>query len=118
MNIEVKWNSSAKKKLEERPGEMIHEVAKLMIKASQQITPKRTGKLRRSAISYGVKGQGLRYQIANTTSYAADTYKGLYNGYEIRNWTTPGTGANWYGKTWRNNGVRIVKYAVKKWSLK
>lgn len=53
------------------------------------ITPKKTGALRRSIITQAL---GNRAQIAWRMSYAKAQDDGGHNGYIYRNYTTPGTG--------------------------
>lgn len=112
MNFTLTWNIGARDKILQAPNKIIKATAYQMMIRTQEITPKRTGDLRKSALNYGVKETGNSYIIANTMSYSASTYRGYYNGHLIRNWTTPGTGAYWYNKMWRQQGIRIVKYAV------
>lgn len=77
---------------------------------SSEITPWKTGKMSRSAMSGGVKGSNGHYYIGNYTDYASSVWK-MTN----VNWTNPKSENQWFMRTLQRNQVSIVDTALKKY---
>lgn len=67
-----------------------------------------SGKLRRSTMSYGVKGSNGNYTIGSTSKYA----KYVYVMGENTHWTTPKTYGHWFHRTFKEKQKVIFKNAI------
>lgn len=69
------------------------------------------GRLRSSSMAYGVKQHSnTHYSIGSQTSYAK--YVWVMND-KTTNWSTAGTGSQWYYNQFKKKGKSIVQYAIK-----
>lgn len=121
-NVQFKWGAGYPKRLTTTADNMIKQVAKMTLDASIPITPMsatpgHSGTLRKATIGFhglGVIGSNGVYQIGSATDYASKVY--VYP--DSTNWTTPGTGNQWFAKTWKRRGKSISKIAISKYKLK
>lgn len=67
------------------------------------------GRLRASSLAYGVQGADATYTIGSIVDYAAYVWKMDNN---TTNWTTPGTGSEWYIRYFRIYGKGTVTQAI------
>lgn len=109
-SVEVKLNPGLQKTLTQTSDRIIYEVAKDTLTQSETTIPMRTGKMRKSSITAGVKGSNLDYYIGSYTSYASKVWHFPDN----TNWTTPGTNNRWFERTWKEKGTLIQKNAVER----
>ncbi len=109
MNFEVKWTPGVQSKILGMPDKILYKIARMTLDYSLTSIPKgKTGNLRKTSIQGGVKGSKGKYYIGSYTDYA----NAVYN-MKNANWTTPGTGSEWYKKTWDKNQGSIIQNAVK-----
>ena len=72
---------------------------------------KRTsGQLRRSTLTYGVRGSNGNYSIGSVTSYASYVYA-----MENVKWTTPDTYGKWFHTIYKEKGTLMLKNAMDKY---
>ena len=74
-----------------------------------------SGRLRSSSLAYGVQGGNAEYKIGSTTSYARYVWTMNNN---TTNWTTPGTGSEWYTRFFKIYGRGLVSQAIEENKLK
>lgn len=73
---------------------------------------KRTsGQLRRSTMTYGVKGSNGNYSIGSVTSYA----KYVYRMGAGTHWTTPNTFGKWFHRVYEQKWQMMLKNALNKY---
>ena len=105
----VKWNEDAKNQvLSVIPDKIIREVAQATLELAYPTIPYRTGKMRQSSISGGVRGSNGEYEIGSYTDYA--NY--VYNMPSTTKWTTPGTNAHWFIDYWQKHGQAITAMII------
>lgn len=109
-SVEVKLNPSLQKELTQQSDRIVYQVANGVLGQSKTTIPLRTGAMRRSSITSGVKGSNLDYYIGSYTSYASK----VWNFPDSTNWTTPGTNNKWYERTWKTKGQLITKTIVER----
>lgn len=109
-SVEVKLAPNLEKNLTQNCDRITYAVAKETLSESTTTIPLRTGAMRRSSITAGVKGSNLDYYIGSYTSYAWR----VWNFPDSTNWTTPGTNNKWYERTWRDKRALITKNAVER----
>lgn len=107
-DITINVDPSLRSNLTKHCDKITYAVAKDVLKQSETTIPLRTGKMRRSSITSGVKGSNLNYYIGSYTSYAS----AVWNFPDDTNWTTPGTNNRWYERTWKTKGALITQNAV------
>ena len=110
VSVEVKFNPGLEKNLVSRCDKIMFEIAKDTLKESETTIPLRTGEMRRSSITAGVKGSNLKYYIGSYTNYASR----VWNFPDNTNWTTPGTNNRWYQRVWDEKKALITKNAVER----
>ena len=109
-SVEIKIDPKLQSNLTQHCDKMILDIARDTLNQSRTTIPMRTGAMRRSSITSGVKGSNLDYHIGSYTSYASR----VWNFPEGTNWTTPGTNNKWYERVWRSKGQLITKNAVER----
>ena len=109
-SVEVKLNPNLEESLTRRSDKMLFEIAKDTLTQTETTIPMRTGKMRKSSMTAGVKGSNLNYYIGSYTSYA--TY--VWNFPDNTNWTTPGTNNRWFERVWKEKGQLIQKNVVER----
>lgn len=114
MNIEVKLNQKTFDKIQNAPDKIVYSVASNTLHRSYPTIPmsndKYKGQLRRSSMAYGVRGSNAIYKIGSNTSYAK--YVWVMNN-ETTNWTTPGTGSQWYINYLKKHGKQLIAESIK-----
>ena len=109
-NVSVKIDPNLKENMTQRQDRMVFAIASDTLKESESTIPMRTGAMRKSSISAGVKGSNMDYYIGSYTSYATH----VWNFPDNTNWTTPGTNNRWYERVWREKGTLITFNAVER----
>jgi len=114
MNIEVKLNKRTFDKIQNAPDKIVYSVASNTLHRSYPTIPmsndKYKGQLRRSSMAYGVRGSNAIYKIGSDTSYAK--YVWVMNN-DTTNWTTPGTGSQWYINYLKKHGKQLIAESIK-----
>ena len=114
MNIEVKLNQKTFNKIQNAPDKIVYSVASNTLHRSYPTIPlsnrKYKGQLRRSSMAYGIRGSNAVYKIGSDTSYAK--YVWVMNN-ETTNWTTPGTGSQWYINYLKKHGKQLIAESIK-----
>lgn len=108
--VEVKLAPNLQKNLDQRSDKIIYDIAKETLAQSKKTIPMRTGNMRRSSITSGVKGSNSDYYIGSFTSYAKYVWKFP----DDTHWTTPGTNNKWYYRIWKTRGEHITKNIVER----
>lgn len=114
MIIDVKLNKTTFNKIQNAPDKIVYSVASNTLHRSYPTIPmsneKYKGQLRRSSMAYGVRGSNAIYKIGSNTSYAK--YVWVMNN-ETTNWTTPGTGSQWYINYLKKHGKQLIAESIK-----
>lgn len=114
MIIDVKLNQKTFNKIQNAPDKIIYSVASNTLHRSYPTIPlsnrKYKGQLRRSSMTYGVRGSNAIYKIGSDTNYAK--YVWVMNN-ETTNWTTPGTGSKWYINYLKKHGKQLIAESIK-----
>lgn len=112
MNVEVdvKLDKKTFNKINQFPNKFLYRVARQTLDMSYEYIPRLTGRLRNSSTAYGVKQHSrLDYSIGSQTSYASSVW--VMNN-STTNWTTAGTGSQWYAIQFKKKGKSIVQNAI------
>lgn len=116
---EFKINKNLYKDIDKFVDSVVYSVARGTLDKSYHTIPLsnnvNSGRLRSSSLAYGVQGSNKEYRIGSTTSYAS--YVWVMNN-NTTNWTTPGTGSEWYIRYFKIYGKGIVSQAVQENKLK
>lgn len=114
MNIEVKLNQKIFNKIQNAPDKIVYSVASNTLHRSYPTIPmskkKNNGHLRERSMDYGVRGGNATYKIGSDTSYAK--YVWVMNN-ETTNWTTQGTGSQWYINYLKKHGKQLIAESIK-----
>jgi hypothetical protein len=115
MNVVFEPNKKTEKILLDLPDDIMYAVARITLDMSMKKVPMSRGKstsgqLRRSTMAYGVRGSNGDYSIGSSTSYAK--YVWVMNN-ETTNWTTPGTGSQWYINYLKKHGKQLIAESIK-----
>ena len=107
-------NKKTFKILDDFPSNVLYSVARQTLDLSYQTIPLsdrvNRGRLRSSSMAYGVKQHTSNdYSIGSDTEYAK--YVWLMNN-ETTNWTTTGTGSEWYKRCFKEKGESILHNAI------
>ena len=114
VNVHLEWLPGAEEKVShEVPDKIIYEIAETTLNLSFPVMPENTGKMKRSCLAKGVQGSDMNYKIGSYTDYAAYVYVMP----DKTNWTTPGTEAYWFRRTWQKYGQSILQEACERNSL-
>lgn len=113
---DFKINKSVMNKIENFPSKFLKNVARSTLDASYSGIPLshnvNGGRLRSSSLAYGVKTiSPLETAIGSNTYYAKYVWK-MNN--DRTNWSTAGTGSQWYLNTWKKKGNIIIADGIKK----
>lgn len=109
-SVEVQLAPHLQQNLTQASDKIIYAVAKETLRESKTTIPLRTGKMRDSSMTAGVKGSNLDYYIGSYTPYA----KYVWDMPDNTHWTTPGTKNKWYERVWREKKDLITKNAVER----
>ena len=114
MIIDVKLNQKTFNKIQNAPDKIVYSVASNTLHRSYNTIPlsnsKNKGQLRRSSMTYGVRGSNATYKIGSNTSYAK--YVWVMNN-DTTNWTTSGTGSKWYINYLKKHGKQLIAESIK-----
>lgn len=114
MIVDIKLNKRTFDKIQNAPDKIVYSVASNTLHRSYNTIPmsndKYKGQLRRSSMAYGVRGSNAIYKIGSNTSYAK--YVWVMNN-ETTNWTTPGTGSQWYINYLKKHGKQLIAESIK-----
>ena len=106
-------DKSLYKNLDNFIDKVIYSVARQTLDMSYNTIPLsnnvNSGRLRASSLAYGVQGSNKQYTIGSTTNYAK--YVWVMNN-NTTNWTTAGTGSEWYTRYFKIYGKGIVSQAI------
>lgn len=117
--VKIKWNKATQKKLATLPKKIIEEVATDLLGKSYPTIPMSSalernanrGRLRRETVAKGVQSKGNIVFLESPTFYASFVWD--MNDSKT-NWSTPGTGSEWFEKTWQKQGNSITKSAIER----
>ncbi len=113
--ISLKWKSGAKEKILNAPSTIMYGVARMTLDMTYPTIPMKSGEMRRSSMSAGVRSNNNEYWIGSYTRYATRVYN-LND--STTNWTTPGTNSQWYKKVWNSKKNLIIDTIVEREKLK
>lgn len=109
-NVELKWYPNAQEKISHTiPDRIVYEVARTTLDLVIPTIPYRTGKMRRSTLSGGVKGSDSNYYIGSYTEYAKYPYVMDNN---KTHWTTPNTNSYWFKEYFQKHGKGILSMVI------
>jgi hypothetical protein len=111
--ITVKWKPGAKDKLLDTPNKITYGIARMTLDLTLPTIPMKTGEMRKSSMSAGVRTIDGKYCIGSYTPYAKYTYV-----MDDAKRTTPGTNSRWYAKIWESKKSTIIDTIVNKEKLK
>lgn len=108
----INWYPGAKQELlKNMPDRIVYQIASMTLDMSFPTIPMgKTGNLRKTSKSAGVRGSNGNYYIGSYTNYA----KYVWVMPESTHWSTPGTNGEWYKKYWKKHGKSIVKMAIER----
>lgn len=114
--VKIVWKPGAKEKiLDEFPDKVVYTIASMTLDMAYTMIPMgKTGNLRKTSKSAGVRGSNKDYYIGSYTNYA----KFVWLMPESAKWTTPGTDSKWYERYWNKNKSMIIKNALERNKLK
>ena len=110
VQTKVRLNPRLDDTIIDRQDKIIFGVASETLRQSESVIPMRTGNMRRSSMTAGVKGSNLNYYIGSYTSYASI----VWNFPDTTNWTTPGTNNKWFARVWKEKGVLITTNVIER----
>jgi hypothetical protein len=114
-SVSVEFDKETMKVLEKFPSKFLYSLASQTLDLAYPTIPlsdrKNRGRLRSSSRAYGVKQHSDKdFSIGSQTDYAA--YVWVMNN-ENTNWTTQGTGSEWYKRTLKEKKDLMVANAIK-----
>ena len=113
-SIDFNWTPGAQKKILNAGNVITYAVARQTLDRTYPHIPKLTGKMRKTSMAAGVRGQNGDYYIGSYTSYA----KYVWVKPKSTNWSEPNTFGKWYEEIWKKQGKSIVDSCVGRYSLK
>lgn len=117
-SAKARWYPNAQAKLKKYPDKVMYAIASITLDMSYPSIPMSTGygsgKLRQSTKGAGVRGSNGNYHIGSYTDYASY----VYNMPDSTNWSTPGTNAEWFLRTFKKKKDVILKNAIERNQLK
>lgn len=115
MSVDFKWNKSTKQKILNQSPKTMYAIARQLLDMTLPTIPYgKTGDLRKTSMSAGVRNAGKKYYIGSFTNYA----KAVYTMSDNTNWTTPGTNNKWFDKMWKLKKSIILNTVEKQERLK
>jgi hypothetical protein len=114
VNVEFKPNVKTENALLSLSDRTMYKIARMTLDFTTPHIPMSRGKatsgqLRRSTLTYGVRGGNGDYTIGSITSYARYVYD---MDAEKTNWTTDNTYSNWFHTTYKSKQAIIYRNAV------
>lgn len=113
-SIDFNWTPGAQKKILNAGNVITYAVARQTLDRTYPHIPKLTGKMRKTSMAAGVRGQNGDYYIGSYTKYA----KYVWVKPKSTNWSEPNTFGKWYEEIWKKQGKSIVDSCVGRYSLK
>ena len=113
-SIDFNWTPGAQKKILNAGNVITYAVARQTLDITFPHIPKLTGKMRKTSMAAGVRGQNGNYYIGSYTKYA----KYVWVMPKRTNWSEPNTFGKWYEEIWKKQGKSIVDSCVGRYSLK
>jgi hypothetical protein len=115
IGVDININYKTFSKIKDFPDNFLKRVARQTLDLTYSHIPLshnvNSGRLRSSSLAYGVKQKGnLDYTIGSETSYAK--YVWVMND-KTTNWSTTGTGSQWYLNQFKKKGKSIVQNALR-----
>ena len=113
-SIDFNWTPGAQKKILNAGNVITYAIARQTLDITFPHIPKLTGKMRKTSMAAGVRGQNEDYYIGSYTNYA----KYVWTKPKSTNWSEPNTFGKWYEEIWKKQGKSIVDSCVGRYSLK
>ena len=113
-SIDFNWTPGAQKKILNAGNVITYATARQTLDITFPHIPKLTGKMRKTSMAAGVRGQNGDYYIGSYTHYA----KYVWIKPKSTNWSEPNTFGKWYEEIWKKQGKSIVDSCVGRYSLK
>ena len=113
-SIDFNWTPGAQKKILNAGNVITYAIARQTLDITFPHIPKLTGKMRKTSMAAGVRGQNGNYYIGSYTNYA----KYVWAKPKSTNWSEPNTFGKWYEEIWKKQGKSIVDSCVGRYSLK
>lgn len=113
-SIDFNWTPGAQKKILNAGNVITYATARQTLDITFPHIPKLTGKMRKTSMAAGVRGQNGDYYIGSYTNYA----KYVWVKPKSTNWSEPNTFGKWYEEIWKKQGKSIVDSCVGRYSLK
>ena len=113
-SIDFNWTPGAQKKILNAGNVITYATARQTLDITFPHIPKLTGKMRKTSMAAGVRGQNGDYYIGSYTDYA----KYVWIKTKSTNWSEPNTFGKWYEEIWKKQGESIVDSCVGRYSLK
>ena len=113
-SIDFNWTPGAQKKILNAGNVITYAIARQTLDITFPHIPKLTGKMRKTSMAAGVRGQNGDYYIGSYTNYA----KYVWVKPKRTNWSEPNTFGKWYEEIWKKQGKSIVDSCVGRYSLK
>ena len=113
-SIDFNWTPGAQKKILNAGNVITYAIARQTLDITFPHIPKLTGKMRKTSMATGVRGQNGNYYIGSYTNYA----KYVWVKPKSTNWSEPNTFGKWYEEIWKKQGKSIVDSCVGRYSLK
>ena len=113
-SIDFNWTPGAQKKILNAGNVITYAIARQTLDITFPHIPKLTGKMRKTSMAAGVRGQNGDYYIGSYTNYA----KYVWDKPKSTNWSEPNTFGKWYEEIWKKQGKSIVDSCVGRYSLK
>lgn len=113
-SIDFNWTPGAQKKVLNAGNVITYATARQTLDITFPHIPKLTGKMRKTSMAAGVRGQNGNYYIGSYTNYA----KYVWVKPKSTNWSEPNTFGKWYEEIWKKQGKSIVDSCVGRYSLK
>ena len=113
-SIDFNWTPGAQKKILNAGNVITYAIARPTLDITFPHIPKLTGKMRKTSMAAGVRGQNGDYYIGSYTNYA----KYVLIKPKSTNWSEPNTFGKWYEEIWKKQGKSIVDSCVGRYSLK
>ena len=113
-SIDFNWTPGAQKKILNAGNVITYATARQTLDITFPHIPKLTGKMRKTSMAAGVRGQNGNYYIGSYTNYA----KYVWVKPKSTNWSEPNTFGKWYEEIWKKQGKSIVDNCVGRYSLK
>ena len=113
-SIDFNWTPGAQKKILNAGNVITYAIARQTLDITFPHIPKLTGKMRKTSMAAGVRGQNGDYYIGSYTNYA----KYVWAKPKSTNWSEPNTFGKWYEEIWKKQGKSIVDSCIGRYSLK